>query len=382
MEKKKNICLIAVMAAFLLVMSAFCWFHGENEYSLSERRYLKQFPLLTWDTVMNGKFMTEFETYTQEQFPGRDFFRGIKSATALYVLGQKDNNDLYIADGHVGKLEYPYDADSINHAATVFHSVYDRFLEGTDCNVYYSIIPDKGYFLAEQNGYLSMDYEKLEEDMVLQMSGVDGIKADDTDGDIDSNQMTYIDIFDVMKLEDFYRTDTHWRQEEITDVAGVIAADMGKELNAEYEIFELEKPFYGVYHGQLALPIDGENLYYLNNEILDDCYVYDYANAKEGHIYDMEKAVGADPYEIYLSGPLSLITIENPKADTNDELIIFRDSFGSSIAPLFVEEYQKITLVDIRYIYSGMLGNYIEFENQDVLFLYSTSVLNNSETLK
>ena len=50
--------------------------------------------------------------------------------------------------------------------------------------------------------------------------------------------------------------------------------------------------------------------------------------------------------------------------------------------PLLVEDYAKITLVDIRYIYSGVLGNYIEFEDQDVLFLYSTLVLNNSETLK
>ena len=80
--------------------------------------------------------------------------------------------------------------------------------------------------------------------------------------------------------------------------------------------------------------------------------------------------------------PGSLITIENPNADSDDELIVFRDSFGSSIAPLWVEGYKKITLIDIRYLYSGMLGNYIDFENQDVLFLYSTLVLNHSETLK
>ena len=30
----------------------------------------------------------------------------------------------------------------------------------------------------------------------------------------------------------------------------------------------------------------------------------------------------------------------------------------------------------------AMLGNYIDFTNKDVLFLYSTLVLNNSETLK
>ena len=64
------------------------------------------------------------------------------------------------------------------------------------------------------------------------------------------------------------------------------------------------------------------------------------------------------------------------------ELIIFRDSFGSSIAPLLIDGYSKITLVDIRYLHPNILESYIEFDSQDVLFLYSTSVLNNSETIK
>ena len=79
---------------------------------------------------------------------------------------------------------------------------------------------------------------------------------------------------------------------------------------------------------------------------------------------------------------VAYITIENPNATTGKELIIFRDSFGSSLAPLLVEGYEKITLVDIRYLRSDMLSKFITFENQDVLFLYSTLVLNNSETLK
>ena len=43
-------------------------------------------------------------------------------------------------------------------------------------------------------------------------------------------------------------------------------------------------------------------------------------------MYDFEKGEGRDPYELFLSGSLSYITIENPSAQTNRELIIFRDS--------------------------------------------------------
>ena len=64
------------------------------------------------------------------------------------------------------------------------------------------------------------------------------------------------------------------------------------------------------------------------------------------------------------------------------ELYIFRDSFGSSLIPLLAEGYKNIYLVDIRYIQSDFLKNFVDFTGKDVLFLYSATVLNNSATMK
>ena len=59
------------------------------------------------------------------------------------------------------------------------------------------------------------------------------------------------------------------------------------------------------------------------------------------------------------------------------------DSFGSAISPLFLEGYSKITLIDLRYVASQLLPEFVTFhENQDVLFLYSTSLLNSGMLLK
>ena len=96
----------------------------------------------------------------------------------------------------------------------------------------------------------------------------------------------------------------------------------------------------------------------------------------------MKKAEGKDPYEMFLSGTAPLITIENPSANVSKELVLFRDSFGSSLAPLMAEGYKKITVVDIRYIQSAFIGNFVDFEGADVLFLYSTTLLNNSLAMK
>lgn len=90
----------------------------------------------------------------------------------------------------------------------------------------------------------------------------------------------------------------------------------------------------------------------------------------------------SDHYNIFLNGPSSLIEIENNLISSDKELIIFRDSFGSSFAPLLIPFYKKITLIDLRYINMNIAKNYVDFNNKDILFLYSTLIVNNSFILK
>lgn len=363
--KLKNITLVVMTFAFLCGFMLWSVLKPDDVESASERRPLATFPSLNAETVLSGSFMTDFEKYTLDQFPLRDQFRTVKAVTSLYLLRQKDNNEIFIKDGFAAKLEYPLNTDSTKYAASRFQFIYDRYLSGKKGNIYFAIIPDKNYFMAKENGYLTIDYEALAANMKEQMDYAD-----------------YIDLFQLLELPDYYTTDTHWRQEKITGTAQQLAAEMGVNLQAEYTAVSVEEPFYGVYYGQSALPLPPDQLYYLDNAILRDCKVYDYETDAIIPVYDLEKAKGKDPYEMFLSGPKSLLTIENPKANTNKELILFRDSFGSSIAPLLAEGYAKITLVDIRYISPNLLGKFISFSGQDVLFLYSTSVLNNSITMK
>ena len=323
--KRRNYVLIISMAVILIALSLICWFKREDDFSESERRVLEKFPGISLETVMNGKFMEEFEAYSLDQFPFRDRFRSIKAMTSYGILGKKDNNSIYTAEGHLSKMEYPMQTNMLDHAATKLQDIYDMYLKEQKSTCYFSVVPDKNFFLAKENGYLSMDYEAL----ISYMSE----KVDFAE---------YIDVSKFLDLEDYYRTDTHWRQEKIVDVAEYLKAvmlskenvdsnsDNGMEINSEpyrrekgssnlygsYEIKELDNPFYGVYHGQSALPVKPDKLYYLDSEILRQCKVtsYDTGKAKETVIYNMEKAYGNDPYEIFLSGTSALQVIENPLA--------------------------------------------------------------------
>ena len=343
----------------------------DGEMTTSERRRLAQFPEFSAGTLSSGAFMTNFEKYSLDQFPLRDSFRSLKALAAYNLFGQKDNNDIYLtgglADGYLAKIEYPMKENQITGAADKLNRIQEQYL--SDANVYFAMVPDKNYFLAEEHGYLRLDYDRLQ---ALFYDRLDPA-------------FQVIDIFDTLTIEDYYRTDTHWDQAKLSDTVDRIAREMGfaHRLSGNYTENTIEN-FYGVYSGQSALPVQPDTLTYLTNETLDACTV---TNLETGEtaIYNLDKltdGTSMDNYDIFLDGPAALITIENPHAETDKELILFRDSFGSSIAPLFAEAYAKVTLVDLRYLSSDYLSQFVEFGDKDVLFLYSTTILNTSEMLK
>ena len=151
-EKVKNLVSLVLAGCFLLGFLVWGILRPDADTSLTERRPLAQAPQLSTKTLLNGSFMTNFESYTLDQFPLRDTFRTVKALSAFYVFCQSDSNGIYIADGHAAKLEYPMDTDSIDRAAERFQDVYDRYLAGTDAKIYSVVVPDKSYFLAAKNG--------------------------------------------------------------------------------------------------------------------------------------------------------------------------------------------------------------------------------------
>lgn len=364
-SKTRDIVTVALAAAFFLGLFLWCLLKSPEAVSASERRELAQMPEISAETLLSGSFMADFEKYSMDQFPARDGFRGVSALYSRYVARQKDIDGIYTVDGYIAKLDHPLDRSSLDNAAAKFQKIYDNYLDGAAGSVYLAVIPDKSQFMAPGRGYPCVDFEAMTDYLRSKLEFAE-----------------YIDISGTLGLADYYRTDSHWRQEKLPDTARALAEAMGVSLEAQYTENTLGKPFMGVYGGQSALPHAAEEIKYLTYPELDAMSVYDYEIDREIEIYDMERGSGDDGYELFLSGPRSLQKISNPNAPADRKLIIFRDSFGSSIAPLLAEAYSEITLVDIRYLASDFLGMMVDFEGADVLFLYSEFVMNNSITLK
>lgn len=364
MQKKvKNIAVtfaFLITLAFLVSMCVVKYFKP-TETSESERRPLAQFPEeITWDSVVDRTSITKFEDYSVDQFPFREFFRMVKAKFHLNILGINENNGLAVKDDYIAKIEQDFTPELLDYSIGRLQHVYETLIKDNGGKHFVSIVPDKNYFLAKDYGYPSPDYDKLVEQVKTALSG-----------------MEYVDIFGDLTLSDYYRTDTHWSQDKIGAVANRLAQALGAadRIKGEYKENTLY-PFYGVYYGQSALQPKPDTITYLTSDVLDNCTVFDYETGQTYGIYNFEKFEGKDGYDFFLSGTKALLRIDNPNATTDKELIIFRDSFGSSITPLLAEGYKSIYLVDIRYVVPDMLGRFIDFEGKDVLYLYSALILN------
>lgn len=352
----KNKILVIIFVVYIGIFSILGIIVPDKEISNSERRKLKSFP----EFEFNSEWISDVDGYLLDHFVLRDEFRSIKALYNFKVLGQLDNNGVYLKDDYIFKSNYPTNKESIHNYMDKIHKL--STLLSKDNEVYMMIIPDKNYYL-ESNDFLGIDYDYIYKEV---------------------NKLGFrnIELRDLLELSDYYETDTHWRQEKLDKVI----EEMSKTMNFTYEKVEYKKntydKFYGVYYGESALKRDSEELVFLTNDVLDGVSVKYLENDKLTSVYNTDKLDGMDSYDVYLDGASSFIEITNYNSSSDRELVIFRDSFGSSLSPLLVNYYKKITLIDNRYISSENFKNLIEFNNQDVLFMYSTLFINDSSSLK
>ena len=374
-NKIKN---IIVTVLFSLMIGGFMLANmiaPDKTLSTSERRELESLPEFNLKTVLgideDTKFFTDFEDYALDQFVLRDTFRSIKAYSKFYLFRQLDNNDIFIVDDGIYSMDKVTSLNeiSVRSAARLYEMLGERLFANS--NLYYTIVPDKNYFVSEKNGFLHLDYDKLYELMHENVG----------------EELEYIDVMGLLGVEDYYKTDLHWDQAEIVDIANKLLTEMGGAgvSKDDFTVNEIG-PFYGTYYGQSALKFTPDTIKYLTSAVLDGCTVKYLENGKltVGKLYDLNDFNNLDSYDLFLGGVQPLIKIENPSNTSGKQLFVVRDSFGSSLSPLLVSDYSEVIIIDLRYLNQAMVGNVLNQcgirvrPNSDVLFMYHTGLLNSS----
>ncbi len=349
---------IATAAVFLAVLFGFSLLHlalPDREVSRSERRRLAQLPPLS------SGFSDKLEEYMLDQFPLREQLRTVNSLVRLYGLGQADIHGIYLQGGGAFRMDGPLQEKQVRHAAAVFSAVQETYFPSLPSH--YVIVPDKN--AKAETSRPRLDTETMR-----------GIVREALPG------MTEIDIWDLLSADDYYKTDPHWRQERLLPVAAAICKALGADAPGTFTEKTLS-PFYGAYYGQAALPMAPDTLTYLESADTKAAEVTGPELDGAQPVYRPELLGGTDGYDVFLSGAQAVLTVTSPNVHNGRHLVLFRDSFGSSLAPLLLGSFERITLVDLRYISAARLADYADLSDAtDVLYLCSTAVWNNGGTLR
>ena len=82
-EDRQNKVLTGLFLALVFGGTAATFLVPKREFSDRENRALQLFPKASVDSVLNGEFESDYETYLSDQFPGRDGWIRVKTEAEL-----------------------------------------------------------------------------------------------------------------------------------------------------------------------------------------------------------------------------------------------------------------------------------------------------------
>ena len=227
MDWKKKIAAVVFLLVLVCVPVA-AFLLPDQAVFKTERRKLAKKPAFTVAAFWDGTYMEQLETYFSEQFPVRDGLRTVKAETETALLGKADTNGYFKVEDGIYHLEAELNEKNVGRVADSIEKLCTEQFQNADC--YVAVIPDKNYYLADKQ-YPILDYARLDE--MIQ-------------AEIPSAQK--INLYDKLHLEDYYRTDLHWKQEKNTGVVDALVQSMGQQTNTISDGWQIAtEDFVGAY---------------------------------------------------------------------------------------------------------------------------------------
>ncbi|MFC1929835.1 DHHW family protein [Chloroflexota bacterium] len=337
-------------------------FKEPAEISISERRKLSQSPEISIDKIIDGSFAEDYRDFLQDQAVLREDFRAIKSFVERKILLKKENNEVYVVDNNLYDKFYGINQRYIERAATLI----DNIISSTNSDkIYLSIIPSKAQML-DRSKYLLSD-QSIITDYLKQ-----NVNAE------------YVDLMGLATKGNenlFYVTDHHWTTAGAIQAYNILITALGYEPITDYTFELVTDSYVGSNYGKAALKaIRKDPIYLAHNDYLDNMTVSRFETMDTfryfDSIYFREKLGGLDPYDLFIGGLGPITVIGNNLVQSDEELIMFKDSYSHSLAPFLAQHFKSVTLFDLRYVRKEYLFNNYDLTGKTILFIYSTTILN------
>ena len=358
------VCLVIAVAfaAFLALHTLLFLVTPDLELSENENRTLQQRPKLTLSALADGSYMKKFETYLTDQFPNRDGLISFHSFFAT-LTGHREENGVYLGRrGFLFEKQTPLNEDVLQKTTDAINTFLEREKHAKSAMI---LAPNSSYVLQKY-----MPYHLHEDDQKQQLTAVKNA--------LQGDKFSWISVLKAYeKVEDpttlYYRTDHHWTT--LAAQRAFLSLSSKWELGAKSSQFTME-PVSNRFSGTLASSY-GERkirdvLYVCAPKKANGTYTVSYPTQGKvtASVFDTSKLEQKNQYEVFFGGNFDKIEITTT-AESEDTLLLFKDSYANCLIPMLTPYFSKIVVIDPRY-FSDSLGDVLEDTDfTHMLFVYN-----------
>lgn len=380
--------LVIIFGAAIFIMFVLYLIVPQKAFSDVENRDLQLMPTPSLSSLADGSYMSKFETYTTEQLPFREGFVRIKALIKQITLSNENNGIIKGSDGYLFETTYGISAQYGKNVAAL-----KKFTADIDRPVYIAIAPTAPEILRDKvpEGFRTIN-QKQELD-TLESTLINNSSNGGAD-------IRWIDLYETLDSHSslgeqmYYRTDHHWTslaayyayRDIATAVSGgadSIEVPQGEmppaEMSPAVELETLKalqvNDFYGTHYAKFReYNIEPDTLTYYDIPIKS----LKRSDGEYDSLYDLDKLKIYDKYAMFMRGNDDILTVESGNAAENGDrhLIIFKDSYANCLIPFLTYQYDKITVVDLRYYSESVSTLLNEDETADVMLLYNFDFIN------
>lgn len=282
--------------------------------STTENRTLASLPEWKKDDKWNQDYFEEFGSYFEDHFAFRNAFVMADSVIQSKVFGVSNVDTVLV--GENGWLYYnatvpDYKGEKLMSQRAIFNAAHNmkllqNYVEAKGGAFYLTIAPNKNSLYEENMPYYA-------ERKVSDSRNIVAFKTQ-----LAQLEVSYVDLFAAFESEDevlYMERDSHWNNKGAVLAYNQIMDVVGKEHQTYATVMATRtKTAYGDLN-YMVYPYGGEPEW-------DYCYQYEPAFQ---YVTDTKSVEDA--------------WIETCNEEKKGSLLMFRDSFGNTLLPLFAEEY-------------------------------------------
>lgn len=364
-EKTLKVLCIILSVIFCLVIAAvpiYFAFSKDKEMSESENRVLAKRPDITLSSLVDGSFMKSFESWLSDQFPFRDKIISLKTS-ADRIVGKKEENEVYFgSDGFLFEKQSEYDEEKVK---SITNAINEFCRKNEDARKAVAISPNSSSVLSEYlPKYVTESNQKKE------LSKIETLLTESTASWINCAE-AFGKTQDKTKL--FYHTDHHWTTLAAFDVFNALMETWEFDVSkTQFDFYTVTSDFQGTLASSSGSNVSTDEIQICTPNVKNSAYIvsYEESGKKTATFFEKEKLETKNKYEVFLGGNYDKVVVTT-NTDTNDTLLIFKDSYANCMIPMFTPFFSKIVVIDPRY-YSDSLQNIMD-ENDftHILFLYN-----------